>query len=311
MGILKAAAISGAFPILSSLPRLFVRPVPASRLFSHAMEILIDDTLPFAPFVPGLAALSGNGQVRLLQSALFRLEAAGPVIGAFRYGSQYDPEVFAGVIQLLEKGIGLKKVLNVGGNNKGIPLPPQYKEYQHVLLDIDTRGSPDIVCDARNLTSLDIGQFDAVYCSHNLEHYYRHDVRKVLAGFMHVLKQGGFAHIRVPDIKEVMRITIERGLDIDDELYQSKRGPIMVVDVLYGHRGQIEQSGQDFYAHKTGFTEKSLLKTLLQSGFSEIYTETGRLEINALAFKGVPDPSACALFGVPQHKAGSIHATMA
>jgi predicted SAM-dependent methyltransferase len=102
----------------------------------------------------------------------------------------------------------LKKVLNVGGNSKEIPLPPQYAGFEQLLLDIDPTGSPDIVCDARNLTTLENGLFDAVYCSHNLEHYYRHDVPKVLGGFLHVLKEGGFAHIVVPDINEVMRITI-------------------------------------------------------------------------------------------------------
>ena len=58
----------------------------------------------------------------------------------------------------------MKKVLNVGGNSKAIPLPPQYSEFEHLLLDIDPKGSPDIVCDARNLTTLESGQFDAVYC---------------------------------------------------------------------------------------------------------------------------------------------------
>jgi ubiquinone/menaquinone biosynthesis C-methylase UbiE len=102
--------------------------------------------------------------------------------------------------------------LNVGGNNKSIPLPPHYADFEHLLLDIDPKGSPDIVCDARNLTSLEGDQFDAIYCSHNLEHYYRHDVAKVLTGFLHVLKHDGFAQIRVPDINEVMRVTLARGL---------------------------------------------------------------------------------------------------
>jgi hypothetical protein len=193
----------------------------------------------------------------------------------------------------------LKKVLNVGGNNKAIPLPPQYAEFEHLLLDIDPKGSPDIVCDARKLTTLEGGQFSAVYCSHNLEHYYRHDVPRVLAGFLHVLKDGGFAQIRVPDISEVMRVTIERGLDIDDVLYQSGAGPIMVLDVLYGHSVEIERSGQDFYAHKTGFTQKSLLIALRRSGFSKTYSMVGNLEINALAFKGVPDQITRALFNLP------------
>ena len=193
----------------------------------------------------------------------------------------------------------LKKVLNVGGNSKEIPLPPHYAGFEHVLLDIDPKRSPDIVCDARKLDILEAGQFDAVYCSHNLEHYYRHEVPRVLAGFLHVLKDGGFAQIRVPDINEVMRVTIERGLDIDDVLYQSPAGPIMVLDVLYGYGVEIERSGQDFFAHKTGFTEKSLLKALQLSGFSALYSQAGKLEIDCLAFKGRPDSTTRALFSLP------------
>ena len=194
----------------------------------------------------------------------------------------------------------LKKVLNVGGNSKKIKLPPQYADFEHVLLDIDPKGAPDIVCDARNLSSLDGGQFDAIYCSHNLEHYYRHDVPKVLAGFLHVLKDGGFVQIRVPDIEAVMRTTIERGLDIDDILYESPLGPIMVLDVLYGYSAEIERSGQDFFAHKTGFTLKSLRTALYKAGFSKIYSSIGNLEIKALVFKGQPDQSNIAIFNLAE-----------
>ena len=196
----------------------------------------------------------------------------------------------------------MKKVLNVGGNSKAIPLPPQYAGFEHLLLDIDPTGKPDIVCDARQLGTLDGLQFDAVYCSHNLEHYYRHDVPKVLAGFLHVLKDGGVAHIRVPDIGEVMRVSIEKGLDIEDELYQSALGPIMVMDVIYGYTVQIERSGQDFFAHKTGFTQKSLLKALYLAGFTRMYSIQGEgqsLEVNMLAFKGEPGPEMKALFSLP------------
>ena len=192
----------------------------------------------------------------------------------------------------------LKKVLNVGGNTKAIPLPPQYAEFEHLLLDIDPKGSPDILCDARQLITLEANQFDAIYCSHNLEHYYRHDVQKVLAGFLHVLKDDGFAQIRVPDIHEVMKITLERGLDIDDVLYTSPAGPIMVLDVLYGYTVQIERSGQDFFAHKTGFTQKSLLTALNTAGFPMTYSMVGSLEINALAFKTQPSAENCALFNL-------------
>jgi len=192
----------------------------------------------------------------------------------------------------------MKRLLNVGGNNKAIALPPQYAGFEQLLLDIDPAGSPDIVCDARQLGLLEGGQFDAVYCSHNLEHYFRHDVPRVLAGFLHVLKDGGFAHIRVPDIAEVMSVCVARGLDIEDMLYDSEAGPIMVLDVLYGHAAQIERSGEDFYAHKTGFTRKSLLAALLGAGFTKAFSRAGNLEIDALAFKGTPDEATRGLLGI-------------
>ncbi len=192
----------------------------------------------------------------------------------------------------------MKRVLNVGGNSKAIPLPPQYAGFEQFLLDIDPKGAPDIICDARELTTLEGGGFDAVYCSHNLEHYYRHEVPKVLGGFLHVLKEGGFAHIRVPDVAEVMRLTLERGLDIDDILYQSPAGPITVLDVLYGYGVEIERSGKEYFAHKTGFTRKSLVATLARAGFSSMYSEARNIEVEAVAFKGRPDPAAKALFGL-------------
>lgn len=190
------------------------------------------------------------------------------------------------------------KVLNVGGNSKAIPLPPEYKGCEHLLLDIDPKGKPDVLCDARELSTLPDAQFDAIYCSHNLEHYFRHDVPRVLAGFLHVLKPGGMAHIRVPDMMEVMRRTIEDKLDIDDVLYTSPSGPIMVSDVMYGYSKQLKASGNDFYAHKTGFSRKSLIKTLRAVGFSFIFTGTGNLEVVAFAFKGQPEPALLSRFGL-------------
>jgi ubiquinone/menaquinone biosynthesis C-methylase UbiE len=192
----------------------------------------------------------------------------------------------------------VRKVLNVGGNSKAIPLPPQYADFEHILLDIDPTGSPDIVCDARDLASLKKNEFDVIYCSHNLEHYYRHDVPKVLVGFLHVLKEGGFAHIRVPDMEALMRLVVEQGLDIDDVLYESPAGQIMVLDVIYGYSSKIEKSGEDFFAHKTGFTKKSLLSALSRSGFSKTYSTLGNTEIKVIAFKGNPDSELQSIFGL-------------
>lgn len=191
------------------------------------------------------------------------------------------------------------RVLNVGGGSKDIALPPQYAGFEHVLLDIDPAGNPDVCCDARELHTLEPAQFDAVYCSHNLEHYHRHDVPRVLAGFRHVLKPGGWAQVRVPDIPAVMKMAIERRLDLEDTLYTSPAGPISVLDVIYGLGRQIEESGVDFYAHKTGFSNRTLTGVLRQAGFPHSFSALGNLEINALAFVLPPGPEVRTRFGLP------------
>lgn len=189
------------------------------------------------------------------------------------------------------------RVLNVGGGNKQIPIPEHYGAWEHLLLDIAPSPDADIVQDARDLIRLNPEQFDAVYCSHNLEHYFRHDAAKVLAGFMHVLKSDGFAEIRVPDMKAVVGHMANTGMDIDDVLYESGAGPIMAHDVFYGWGKQIESSGVDFYAHKCGFTAKSLGALLTGVGFKSVLlleSATG-FELRALAFKQEPNDGQKAL----------------
>ncbi len=197
---------------------------------------------------------------------------------------------------------GIRTVLNVGGNSKAIAIPAHYDGWRHDLLDIDPAGDPDILCDARELLTLPGMAYDSIYCSHNLEHYYAHDVPKVLKGFMHMLKSDGFAYIRVPDLDAVMQTYVKRKMDITDVLYQSPSGPIMVRDVLYGFGKKIEQSGEDFYAHKTGFTPTSLQKVILKNGFRIIGITRGNLEIRAIAFKGVPRETDLDMLGFDSQK---------
>jgi len=193
----------------------------------------------------------------------------------------------------------VKRVLNVGGNSRTIALPGVFAGWQQVLLDIDPQGKPDVLCDARKLDTLPASSYDAVYCSHNLEHYHRHEVPRVLAGFLHVLIPEGFALVRVPDLGELMRVVVEKSLDIEDVLYQSKAGPITVRDTLYGYGVEIERSGNDFYAHKTGFTQKSLTAMLVRSGFPQVFLGKGRYEIIAYAFRAPPSAATRAQLKLP------------
>ena len=182
------------------------------------------------------------------------------------------------------------RVLNVGGGSKAITIPPMYDGWEHVLLDISPVGNPDVLADARELQALPAAQYDSVYCSHNLEHYYPHDAFKVLAGFLHVLKPDGFALIVVPDVGQVMADFVHGKMEIDDTLYEVAAGPITVHDVLYGYGRAIAQSGNDFYAHKTGFTPSLLLRLLEMAGFAhvDIRPDPAHWEVEAFARKGMP-----------------------
>lgn len=166
---------------------------------------------------------------------------------------------------------GTPCVLNVGGASKAFALPGHYAGWGHVLLDIAPGKDVDLALDARALRDLPRSVFDAIYCSHNLEHYYPHEVPLILEGFAHVLKPDGFAEIRVPDLDSVLRAMVERNLDVEDALYQSRSGPISVRDVLYG-LGTAIAAGKVAYAHKTGFTNRSLRKALDAAGFAQVHT---------------------------------------
>ncbi len=89
-------------------------------------------------------------------------------------------------------------------------------------------------------------------------------------------------------------------LDIDDVLYMSAAGPITARDVLYGWGAQIERTGVDFFAHKTGFTARSLTSVLEAAGFANIFVSERKeaCELAALAFKSAPNESQRQTFGL-------------
>ena len=195
--------------------------------------------------------------------------------------------------------VASRKFLNVGGGSRSIALPSYFRGWAHHLLDIDARVRPDVLGDARRMERLvPAGTYDAIYCAHNIEHYYPHDVPKVLRGFLHALKTDGFAEIRCPDIGAVMRALVEKDMDIDDVLYVSPRGPIKAHDVIYGYGVEIEQSGHDYFAHKTGFTEKSLRKAVVSAGFPICGVANGDYELIAYAFRSEPTAEHKRLLGL-------------
>ena len=176
-----------------------------------------------------------------------------------------------------------KKVLNVGGGSKSIPLPNIYTGWEHTLLDIANGEGVDIVADAVDMP-INGERFDSVYCSHNLEHYNLVDVIKVLNNFRRVLKEKGYVCIRVPDIGELDERIEREGLTDDSFLYESPAGRITVKDVKEGFQKEV-LAGNEHYRHKISFTKDLLEFVLVGAGFKDLKIIKDKpLELTAIAY---------------------------
>ena len=116
------------------------------------------------------------------------------------------------------------------------------------------------------------------------------------------LRPDGFAEIRVPDLRSVMERVVKHDMDMNDILYRSGAGPVSVQDVIYGLGREIEESGNDFYAHKTGYSPNTLGKALNDAGFGGVFVFAApeAFETRALAFKSPPTPTQQRLLNLPR-----------
>ncbi len=167
----------------------------------------------------------------------------------------------------------MKKVkcfINCGcGHRNLLRLPKIFRKpcWREIRVDINPQVKPDIVTSTTDLSVFDDKTVDAIYSSHNLEHLYRHEVILALKEYIRVLKTQGFALITLPDIQQVARYIIERG--IDEIIYHSPVGPVTTFDILFGHQASIVD-GNHYMAHKSGFSARSLGRIMLEAGFSEV-----------------------------------------
>jgi SAM-dependent methyltransferase len=193
----------------------------------------------------------------------------------------------------------MKRFLNVGGGSKDVPVPDYYAGWQHELAETDPTVGADYLVDPRDLSTLPADTFDAVYGAHVLEHYYPHDARKILKGVRHVLKPDGFAEFRTINIAAVMKEVVEKKLDMNDTLYRSDVGNVTVKDAIYGFHADIEESGEEYFAHRSGFTPRSLADFLQQSGFFRVIVAGYAFNLLAYAFRAEPTAEHNQLLKLP------------
>ncbi|MCK1368329.1 class I SAM-dependent methyltransferase [Bradyrhizobium sp. 62] len=169
----------------------------------------------------------------------------------------------------------LKKVLNAGSgpvNPERLQLTFRNGGWQEVRMDVDPRVAPDIVGSLEDLSQVADRTFDAVYCSHSLEHLHPHDVRSALRGIARILKPDGFALITSPDLQPIAALVANgKGEEV---AYQSPLGPITALDMIYGHAASIEK-GNVYMAHNSGFTEETIARLLLEARFEEVLVIKG------------------------------------
>ena len=154
---------------------------------------------------------------------------------------------------------------------------PQYKSqikgfdnenWKEIRFDIDEKVNPDIVGTLLDMSAVETGSVDAIYSSHNIEHVFPHEVPIVLREFHRVLKDDGMVVLVCPDLQSVCQAIVDDKLL--QPLYESPAGPISPIDILYGHRPAIAR-GNEYMAHKGGFTYSVLNDAFIEAGFKMNY----------------------------------------
>ena len=142
-------------------------------------------------------------------------------------------------------------------------------DWKEIRFDIDENVNPDIVGTLTDMKLVKTGSVDAVYSSHNIEHIYPHEVRIALKEFYRVLKDDGIVVITCPDLQSICEAVVNDKLL--EPLYKTDEGlPISPIDILFGWRVPIAQ-GNEYMAHKGGFTYSVLNTAFFEAGFKARY----------------------------------------
>ena len=136
--------------------------------------------------------------------------------------------------------------------------------WKEIRFDIDENVNPDIVGTLTDMKLVKTGSMDAVHSAYNIDHIYPHEVPVALKEFHRVLNDDGMVFIRCPDIQTVCEAVVQDKLL--EPLYESAAGPISPIDILYGYRKDLAK-GNEYMAHKGGFTYSSLNSSFFEVGF--------------------------------------------
>ena len=160
----------------------------------------------------------------------------------------------------------MKKFLHVGcGLKNKYATTPEFAKWQEIRYDIDSSVEPEIIGSMQDMSVVQNESVDAIFSSHNIEHLYFHEIPIALSEFYRVITKEGYVVITCPDLQSVCSLVAEDKME--EVAYMSPAGPIAPVDMLFGYRAAI-QNGNIYMAHNTGFTQKTLIKSFENIGFT-------------------------------------------
>jgi ubiquinone/menaquinone biosynthesis C-methylase UbiE len=179
----------------------------------------------------------------------------------------------------------MKTVLHIGAGGGKVPqdMFPE-TEWEEVSLDINPDVKPDIIASSIRIDGVSDNTFDAAYSSHSIEHLYAYEVPWALAEMYRVIKPGGAAVIICPDLLEVARCIVNKGLTAT--AYECDAGAITPLDMLYGHVGMVA-AGNEYMQHRCGFTAETIRHEMECEGFKKIQviTPDGSYEMCTVGWK--------------------------
>jgi len=159
--------------------------------------------------------------------------------------------------------------LNIGCGDKLLPY----------YINIDAAPAreghqPDMICDARDLSSFEDNSVDEVLSVHLIEHLSREDAAKAVAEWVRVLKPGGQLIIECPNILSACEALLkapEAALQQDGEAAQR------TMWAFYGD----PSGGDPLMMHKWGYTPESAVKLLSEAGLVDVLSEAPRFKLGA------------------------------
>jgi len=181
----------------------------------------------------------------------------------------------------------MKTFLHVGcgPENKSTIKGFNNDNWKEIRFDIDEKVNPDIVGTLLDMSEVETGSVNAIFSSHNIEHIFPHEVPIALKEFYRVLKDDGMVVLCCPDLQSVCEAVVNDKLL--EPLYETSVGnKIAPIDILYGWRAPIAE-GNEYMAHKGGFTYSVLNGAFLEAGFKINYggRNPDRWELFIVSFK--------------------------